>query len=66
MTFQLELYLPTMKRKMSPELILLNLIFISFSTSVMTLSDSSFSVKIEDDIPVESCSKILSNLEVSF
>lgn len=55
-----------MKRKMSPELIFLNLIFISFSTSVMTLSDSSFSVKIEDDIPVESCSKILSNLEVSF
>lgn len=51
-----------MKRKTSPELIFVYLL-VGFSS---VLSESSFSVMIEDDIPVESCSKILSNLEVSF
>ena len=33
-------------------------------TSVWSEWDKNFSVKIEDDVPIESCSKILSNLEV--
>ena len=41
------------------------LAFLTLSfTSVWSEWDKNFSVKIEDDVPIESCSKILSNLEV--
>jgi hypothetical protein len=49
-------------KQLTVELILA---FLTFSfTSVLSESEKSFSVKIEDDVPIESCSKILSNLEV--
>ena len=48
-------------RVCAAELILTILTFAASSV----LSDSSFSVKIEDDVSVENCPKILSNLEVN-
>jgi hypothetical protein len=47
-----------MKPKMKVELILV------LASVAAVVADSSFSVTIDDDIPVESCAKVLANLEV--
>ena len=40
------------------------LIFVLSFSSVLSEFETSFSVKIEDDVPLESCSKTLSQMEV--